>query len=123
MKVLISGASGLVGKALARRLQEDGHTISRLVRPGGRNSSPADIFWDPMAATVDAPAMEGFDAVVHLSGANIAGGRWTPERKAVLRSSRIDSDACAGGHAFGPQKKTARFPLRLGNRILRKSRR
>ncbi|HEY6442571.1 MAG TPA: TIGR01777 family oxidoreductase [Candidatus Acidoferrales bacterium] len=90
MKILISGASGLVGKALARKLQEDGHTIARLVRPGGK-SSPEDIFWDPMAATVDAPAMEGFDAVIHLSGASIAEARWNPERKAVLRSSRIDS--------------------------------
>jgi hypothetical protein len=91
MKILISGASGLVGKALARRLQEDGHTIARLVRPGGSRSSPEDIFWDPMAASVDAPAMEGFDAVFHLSGASIAEKRWTPERKAVLRSSRIAS--------------------------------
>lgn len=91
MKILISGASGLVGKALARRLQEDGHVVARLVRPGGGSSSPGDIFWDPMAATVDAPAMEGFDAVIHLSGASIAEARWTPQRKAVLRSSRIDS--------------------------------
>jgi hypothetical protein len=91
MKILISGASGLVGNALASRLQQDGHTVARLVRPGGGKSSPGDIFWDPMAATVDAPAMEGFDAVIHLSGASIAEVRWTPERKAVLRSSRIDS--------------------------------
>lgn len=90
MKVLISGATGLVGKALARRLQGDGHTVERLVRPGGA-SSPGDIFWNPMAATVDALAMEGFDAVMHLSGASIAEARWTPARKAVLRSSRIDS--------------------------------
>jgi len=90
MKILISGASGLVGKALARRLQEDGHTVARLVRPGGR-SFRGDIFWDPMAAAVDAPAMEGFDAVIHLSGASIAEGRWTPERKSVLRSSRLAS--------------------------------
>lgn len=91
MKILISGASGLVGKALMRRLQGDGHILARLVRPGSGASSRGDILWDPMAATVDAPAMEGADAMVHLSGANIAGGRWTPERKAVLRSSRIDS--------------------------------
>jgi hypothetical protein len=91
MKILISGASGLVGKALARGLQDDGHTVARLVRPGGGKRSPGDILWDPMAATVDAPAMEGADAVVHLSGANIAGGRWTAARKAVLRSSRIGS--------------------------------
>ena len=91
MKILISGASGLVGKALAGKLHEDGHTVTRLVRAGGSKSSPGDIFWDPMAATVDAPAMEGFDAVIHLSGASIAETRWTPERKAVLRSSRIAS--------------------------------
>src|SRR5690348_3272894 len=91
MKILISGASGLVGKPLARRLQEDGHTVARLVRPGGGRPSSADVFWDPMAAAVDAPAMEGFDAVVHLSGASIAEARWTPERKSVLRSSRIAS--------------------------------
>ncbi len=91
MRILISGASGLVGKALSRRLQDDGHTVARLLRPGGSSPSPGDILWDPMAATVDARAMEGTDAVVHLSGASIAGGRWTSERKAVLRSSRVDS--------------------------------
>jgi len=91
MKVLISGASGLVGKALTRRLRADGHIIARLVRSRGGAPSPGDILWDPMSATVDAPAMEGFDAVFHLSGASIAGGRWTRERKSVLRSSRIDS--------------------------------
>ena len=91
MKILISGASGLLGKALARKLHEDGHAVARLVRPGGGKSSPGDIFWNPMAATVDAPAMEGFDAVIHLSGAGIADARWTPARKAILRSSRIDS--------------------------------
>lgn len=91
MRILISGASGLVGNALSRRLQEDGRTVARLLRPGGARISPGDVSWDPMAATVDAPAMEGADAVVHLSGANMAGGRWTPERKALLRSSRISS--------------------------------
>jgi uncharacterized protein len=90
MRILISGASGLVGKALARRLREDDHTVLRLVRPGS-NPSPGDVSWDPMAATVDARAMEGVDAVVHLSGASIAGGRWTHARKAILRSSRVDS--------------------------------
>lgn len=90
MKILISGASGLVGKALASALRAEGHTIARLVRPGGA-ASGGDVLWDPMAASVDLPAMEGFDAVVHLSGAGIVGGRWTPARKAVLRSSRIDT--------------------------------
>jgi uncharacterized protein (TIGR01777 family) len=90
MKILISGSSGLVGKALSNALRAEGHTVARLVRPGG-TSAPGDVLWDPMAATMDTAAMEGTDAVVHLSGASIAGGRWTPARKAELRSSRIDT--------------------------------
>ncbi len=90
MKILISGSSGLVGKTLSAALRSEGHTVARLVRPGGV-PSPGDVSWDPMAATMDVAAMEGTDAVVHLSGASIADGRWTPARKAVLRSSRIDT--------------------------------
>jgi uncharacterized protein len=90
MKILISGSSGLVGRTLSTVLRRDGHTVARLVRPGG-TPSPGDVSWDPMAATMDVAAMESTDAVVHLSGATIAGGRWTPARKAVLRSSRIDT--------------------------------
>jgi len=90
MKILISGSSGLVGRALSSALRGEGHAVARLVRPGG-TLSPGDVSWDPMAATVDTAAMEGTDAVVHLSGASIAGARWTPGRKAILRSSRIDT--------------------------------
>jgi uncharacterized protein (TIGR01777 family) len=90
MKILISGASGLVGRALAGVLRAQAHQVTRLVRPGSAASAD-DISWDPSAATVDVSAMEGADAVVHLSGASVAGGRWTPARKALLRSSRIDT--------------------------------
>jgi uncharacterized protein len=100
MKVLISGASGLVGAALASALRTEGHAIARLVRPGGA-ASQGDVRWEPASAVIDAAAMEGADAVVHLSGASIAEGRWTPARKALLRNSRVDStrllvDALAG---------------------------
>lgn len=90
MKILISGASGLTGKALATALEARGHSVARLVRPGGGRAE-GDVAWDPLAATIDVAAMEGVDAVVHLSGASIAEGRWTPERQALLRSSRIDT--------------------------------
>jgi uncharacterized protein (TIGR01777 family) len=90
MKILISGASGLTGKALIRILCAQGHSVARLVRPGSVPSA-GDIAWDPLAATIDVSAMEGADAVVHLSGARIDQGRWTPARKSVLRSSRIDT--------------------------------
>jgi uncharacterized protein (TIGR01777 family) len=88
MKILVSGASGLVGTAFAAAARREGHTVARLVRPGG-SAGAGDVRWDPMAASVDAAAMEGADAVVHLSGSNIANGRWTPARKAILRGSRI----------------------------------
>jgi uncharacterized protein (TIGR01777 family) len=90
MKILISGSSGLVGTAATAALQSDGHSVSRLVRPGG-TQKPADVRWDPMTATVDIPAMEGTDVVIHLSGAGIGDARWTDARKQVLRSSRIDT--------------------------------
>jgi uncharacterized protein len=90
LKILISGASGLVGKPLGSSFEADGHSVARLVRPGGARAAE-DVAWDPHAATVDVAAMEGFDAVVHLSGANIAERRWTPARKAEIRSSRIDT--------------------------------
>jgi uncharacterized protein (TIGR01777 family) len=90
MKVLIAGGSGLVGTALTISLRRDGHPVSRMVRPGSQ-TAPGDVPWNPLSASVDVPAMEGFDAVVHLSGASIGGGRWTARRKQVLRSSRVDS--------------------------------
>ena len=90
MKVLIAGGSGLVGVALSSSLRGDDHTVSRMVRPGSP-AAAGDVPWNPLSASVDVPAMEGFDAVVHLSGASIAGARWTAKRKQVLRSSRVDA--------------------------------
>src|SRR5271163_655945 len=90
MKIVISGASGLVGSALTDALRAEGHTVAHLVRTSGA-VAPGDIRWTPTSATVDVPALEGADAVVHLSGASVADGRWTLARKQILRSSRIDS--------------------------------
>jgi len=94
MKIIVSGASGLVGAALTRSLRAQGHTVLHLVRKPARapkEVSSTEIRWDPLSAQVDVPALEGANAIVHLSGANISEGRWTPARKDVLRSSRIDS--------------------------------
>jgi hypothetical protein len=90
MKVLISGGSGLVGSALTKSLRADGHSVFHFVRPGG-TPAPGDVQWDPSRATVDVPALEGFDAIIHLSGASISDGRWTDNRKQQIRSSRVDS--------------------------------
>jgi uncharacterized protein (TIGR01777 family) len=91
MRVAVSAASGLIGSALAGDLEADGADVVRLVRRPAR--SPGEISWSPQAATggLDAAALRGVDAVVHLSGAPLAARRWTAARKAVLRASRIQS--------------------------------
>lgn len=92
MRVAISGAGGLIGSALARDLRADGIEVVRLVRRDARSAD--EIGWDPQAGgSLDPASLRGLDAVVHLSGAPIAEGRWTPVRKALLRASRIDSTA------------------------------
>jgi uncharacterized protein (TIGR01777 family) len=90
MKILVSGSSGLIGAAATTALKSDGHNVVHLVRPG-KPANPGDVQWDPMRATVDVAALEGIDVVIHLSGAGIADGRWTEERKQLIRSSRIDT--------------------------------
>ena len=90
MKIIISGATGLIGTALTGIFRAENHTVAHLVRPGGAMSAD-DIRWDPSSSYADVAAMEGADAVVHLSGASIAGGRWTSARKQILRSSRVDT--------------------------------
>jgi uncharacterized protein (TIGR01777 family) len=85
----VTGASGLIGGALVPFLTAGGHEIRRLVRRAPRGQD--EIRWDPARGELDAAALGGVDAVVHLSGENVAGGRWTDARKARIRSSRIDS--------------------------------
>ncbi len=91
MRVAMTGASGLIGTALSRDLAADGHAVLRLVRRPAR--SPDEHEWDPAAAAggIDRAVLRGVDAVVHLAGAPIAAGRWTPARKKVLAQSRIQA--------------------------------
>jgi uncharacterized protein (TIGR01777 family) len=87
MKVLITGASGLIGKALHAALIAEDHTVVHLVRRRKRN--PSDVLWDPAAGLISISELENFDAVVHLAGENIAAGRWTEKRKAKILQSRV----------------------------------
>ena len=103
MRVLISGASGLVGSALIEKLSVGSCQLSVLTRGQPPNATdnrqlPTDnrqlttdncIRWDPAAGQLNAQAVEGFDAVVHLAGESIAQGRWTAEKKARIRDSRV----------------------------------
>lgn len=95
LKVLISGSTGLVGAALSRGLKSAGHTVCRLIRAETSRAALSaeegfDVRWDPATGELGGAAV-GADAVVNLAGASIADGRWTPARKAVLRTSRVDT--------------------------------
>jgi uncharacterized protein (TIGR01777 family) len=85
MRVLVSGARGLIGSALSARLSSQGHEVVGLAR----SPRPGEIGWDPKAGRLNAAELEGFDAVVHLAGESIASGRWTAAKKAEILDSRV----------------------------------
>lgn len=100
-KVLISGASGMLGVALRRQLAERGTPVVQLVRRGpiGEN----ELAWNPAAspAVANPEPLEGCAAAIHLSGASIAGHRWTEVYKRELFSSRVDSTRALAGLLAG----------------------
>lgn len=85
MRVAITGASGMIGSALAAFLRKGGHGVV----PISRSAQPGGIVWDPQAGVLDPEPLSGLDAVVHLAGENIASERWTESRRAELRESRV----------------------------------
>lgn len=88
MKVAISGASGLIGGALAEALAAEGQTVLRLVRRAAKRAD--EIAWDPGIGAIARAALESVDAVVHLAGAGIADRRWSTSRKAEILASRVN---------------------------------
>ena len=111
MRILVSGSTGFLGTAFIESLVPQGHTVVRLIRPGTTQKGAAGaaaqtVPWDPVSGQFDAAAAEGADALVHLAGASIAGGRWNATRKNLLRTSRID----ATRHLVGALAKLQRPP-------------
>lgn len=96
LTVAITGASGLIGRALTHFLTTGGHSVVRIGRGGGATQRGADVEtrhvrdvqWDPAAGRLDARALENVDAVVHLAGANV-GERWTPAYRREIMDSRV----------------------------------
>lgn len=88
MKILITGATGLIGTELTKLLTTAGHEVLRLTRRRPKEAN--DIPWDPSEGVIPKARLEGLDAVVHLAGENIAHARWTPVVKERLRKSRIE---------------------------------
>jgi uncharacterized protein (TIGR01777 family) len=93
-RVLVSGASGLIGSALLPALKASGAQVVRLERPNAaKKGRPGDedeaIAWDP-AQPLAPEGVSGFDCVIHLAGETIV-GRWTDAKKAKIRNSRVTS--------------------------------
>ena len=89
--IAISGATGLIGRALATRLASHGHTVRRLLR-SAKALGAGDIMWDPSRDLLRPQDLAGVTAVIHLAGEPVA-QRWTAERKAAIRDSRVQGTA------------------------------
>ncbi len=90
-KILITGGSGLVGSLLTKKLVEKGYQVSHLSRRNGQKDGINIYKWDIQNKQIDPAAFDGVTHIVHLAGAGVADERWTPQRKQIIRSSRIDS--------------------------------
>ncbi len=106
MRVVVTGSSGLIGRELVTALVAEGHDVTKLVR---RTPEIGEAVWDPVAGTIDAGALDGADAIVHLAGAGIGDRRWSPARRAVLISSRVSSTELIARTVAGLARPPAMF--------------
>ena len=92
MRILMSGANGMIGVAVRAALEERGDEVGALVRSG--TPGPLDVAWDIRAGTIDEAALAAgrFEAIVHMAGEPIL-GRWTDEKRRAIRNSRVDGTA------------------------------
>ena len=118
MHIAVAGSSGLVGSQLVPLLTNDGHTVLRLVRAGGRSSSGSGgggggggettAVWDPGRGELDPASLEGVDVVINLAGEPVA-ERWTKEHKRGIRDSRVNGTAALARAMAGLSKRPAVF--------------
>ena len=104
MRVVVSGSRGLIGSALVPSLEAGGHQVRRLVRG---QATGDDVAWDPRGGTIDATALEGTEAVVHLAGEAIGAKRWTKAQKREIRDSRIRGTRLLAETLAGLDRKPA----------------
>ena len=116
MQVAVTGAGGLVGSTIVPLLTTGGHGVTPLVR---REAKAGEVTWDPQAATFDASKLDGIDAVVHLAGENIAGGRWTDAMKKKIRDSRVNGTRVLCEGLAQDEEPAKGFGLCFGNWLLR----
>ena len=106
MKIVVSGASGLIGTQLVAELSSNGHEVVRLVR---RSPKAGEIQWNPKSGTLDAAALEGTDAVIHLSGAGIGDKRWTDGYRKEILDSRTATTALLANTMASLSRKPSVF--------------
>jgi uncharacterized protein (TIGR01777 family) len=104
MKILVSGATGLIGSAVTRNLSSRGVDVLQLVRKPPRNEAQ-EILWDPTKGIENTGKLEGLDAVIHLAGEPIAEGRWTEEKKLRIRESRVRGTSILAAALAGLARK------------------
>jgi len=101
MKIFVTGATGLVGRALCAELVARGHAVTGLTRRAGAAAGLPPgvqvVQGDPARPGPWQDALKGADACVHLAGEPVAAGRWTPARKAAIEGSRVDSTRLVAG--------------------------
>lgn len=85
LRILMTGATGMVGHPLCAYLETQGHKVHRVTR---RAIGPNEIPWDPEAGKLDLPAGVNYDAAIHLAGENVADARWSSEKKRRILESR-----------------------------------
>jgi uncharacterized protein (TIGR01777 family) len=95
MRIIVSGASGYLGKPLLKRLRDAGHEVSQLVRRDPRG--PDEVTWRPNQGELDPAVLDGADAAINLAGVGVGEQRWNDEFKRLLRSSRVNATATLAG--------------------------
>ncbi|MGW6277644.1 TIGR01777 family oxidoreductase [Kribbella sp. NPDC055071] len=123
MKYVLAGASGFLGKALARDLVADGNKVLRLVRRPP--ASPDEIRWDPSRGELDPSDLDDPDVLVNLAGANI-GRPWTPTYRRTIRESRVSTTSTLANVATQLERRpvvitqsgVGGYGLDCGDRIL-----
>ena len=106
MKIVISGASGLIGTQLVTSLKSSGHEVVQLVR---RTAGAGQIMWDPKSGKLDPASLEGCDAVIHLSGAGIGDKRWSDAYRKEILDSRTATTLLLANTIASLQRKPSVF--------------
>ena len=106
MKIVISGASGLIGTQLVTSLKSSGHEVVQLVR---RSAAVGQIMWDPKSGKLDPASLEGCDAVIHLSGAGIGDKRWSDAYRKEILDSRTATTSLLANTIASLQRKPSVF--------------